>query len=88
MDVDGEREQLIPYDELAEIDLDSLSGLSGEGMAEHFHRLAERASEGQLREVLGIGPEAGGGDLGSLVESYVSRRMATVARLRALLANP
>jgi len=88
MDAEGGRESQIPYEELAEIDLDALGDLDGEGLAEHFRNLAARASEGQLREVLGYGPDTDADDLAALAETYVRRRLMTIAKMRTLLTNP
>ena len=88
MDIEGNRESQIPYEELAEIDLDALGGLDGEGLVGHFRSLAARASEGQLREVLGIGPDMESDDIETLAETYVRRRLMTIAKMRTLLTNP
>lgn len=85
---DGESNEPIPYEELAEIDLDALGGMDGAGLEGHFRGLALRATEGQLLEVMQLPPGTDCGGPRELAEMYVSRRMATVSRLRALVANP
>lgn len=79
----GAKTASIAFGELSEIDLDSLDHLGDEELSGHFRALAERASEGQLRELLGMGY----GDIGgreALAEAYAARKLAVARRLRAL----
>lgn len=80
---ESEERATMDYAQLAEVDLDALDHLSEAELAAHFADLASRATEGQLRQVLGIAPgdEKGHEELAAL---YVVRRCRTAARMRAL----
>jgi len=74
---------VMDYSQLAEVDLDALEHLSDAELAAHFAELASRATEGQLRQVLGVDPaaERSHEELSAL---YVVRRSRMAVLMRSL----
>ena len=74
----------IPFEELADIDLDDIEAVADDGLYAHFSELASRATEGQLRAVLDLGPADDEVTREEMVHAYASRRAALAVRMRAL----
>lgn len=72
----------IAYSDLEDIDVDMSFGVTDEDIARQIRSIGERASIGQLRQVLGIGIH--GEDLARerLVDKFVARKLSAVLRVR------
>jgi hypothetical protein len=79
-----ESKAVLSYADLS-IDLDRFEGLSDEKIVEHLSRVGKLATDGQLKEVIGMHPTfpyEGGHD--DLVNLYIEHTMKTIANLRSL----
>jgi len=71
------------YADLMQIDLDHLDGMGSEQLYKHFRKLAERATDGMIRQALDIDPGSPH-SREQLVHLYATRRQETCLRLRSL----
>jgi len=75
---------ILSYADLS-IDLDMFEGLSDEKVIEHLQRVGKLATDGQLKEVIGMHPTypyEGGHD--DLVALYIDHTMKVISNLRSL----
>jgi hypothetical protein len=79
-----ESKAILSYADLS-IDLDKFEGSPDDKIVEHLQRIGKLATDGQLKEVIGMHPtfpyEGGHDDLVSL---YIQHTMKTIAKLRSL----
>jgi hypothetical protein len=79
-----ESKAIISYADLS-IDLDKFEGLSDQTIIDHLQRTGKLATDGQLKEVIGMHPTYPyEGDHDDLVALYVERTMKTISSLRSL----
>ncbi|MDW9478982.1 hypothetical protein GOB57_09855 [Sinorhizobium meliloti] len=77
----------IAYSELEDIDLSSYFGSPDGDIEEHIRSLANRASIGQLRQVLSIPLDADDREREVLVELFVERKMAAVSKVKQAIQS-
>jgi hypothetical protein len=77
----------IAMEELENIDLEDFENASEYLVANHIREIAERASIGQLRHVLGIKLDAEDMTREKLVNIFVEKRLATFLKIRQMMAS-
>lgn len=79
-----ESKAIISYADLS-IDLDKFEGLSDEKIVGHLQRVGKLATDGQLKEVIGMHPTYPyEGSHDDLVTLYIQHTMKIIANLRSL----
>lgn len=79
-----ESKAILSYADLS-IDLDKFEGFPDEKIVEHLQRVGKLATDGQLKEVIGMHPTFPfEGSHDELVSLYVEHTMKTIAKLRSL----
>lgn len=73
----------ISYGDLAEIDLDLLASYSDDSLYTYFVELANLATDGQLKQVLGYGIQHDEARE-SLIKKFAERKHSTALKLRGL----
>lgn len=77
----------IAYSELEDIDLSSYFRAPDEEIEEHIRSLANRASVGQLRQVLSIPLDGEDREREVLVDMFVARKMAVVSKIKLAIQS-
>ena len=79
-----ESKAILSYADLS-LDLDKFEGFPDEKIVEHLQRVGKLATDGQLKEVIGMHPTFPyEGSHEELVSLYIQHTMKTIARLRSL----
>lgn len=73
----------ISYSDLSEIDLDLLSAYTDSNLYTYFVDLASQATDGQLKQVLGLGIKHDETRV-NLIKQFADRKHQTALKLRSL----
>jgi hypothetical protein len=77
----------ISYGDLDDIDLSSYFGAPNEEIEDYIRSLANRASIGQLRQVLSIPLDGEDKEREMLVEQFVARKMEVVSKIKLAMLS-